>query len=282
MTMVRVCRFMLVLAGILYPAWLFAQEEVTAPSSQPAVASAPADSRPAVDPAVEEILDRLERRGEQIKNIETDILFRKTDSILESTEKYAGILRYLKDEPNPRFFICFDRFVQDGRESRQRRWHVFDGRWYIEANERLKTITKREIARPGERCDAFKVGEGPFPLPFGQKKADILRVFTVEIVVPAEDDKNKNLDHLKCTPRPKTEMDRKYAAVHFYVDRDLNLPVRVQTVDKEEHSEIEVIFPVKSIRINTGLPASKLNLPTDELRDYEINEEKLPDMDAGK
>ncbi|NLX12616.1 MAG: hypothetical protein GXY44_03045 [Phycisphaerales bacterium] len=273
--MARVLRFIFIPGYMLFSSLLLGQEPAI-PESQPATATTTSATPAEIDPKVESILDRLEQRGEQIINIETDILFRKTDSILESTERYAGVLRYLKDEPNPRFFICFDRFIQDGRESRQRRWHIFDGRWYIEANERLKTITKREIARPDERCDAFKVGEGPFPLPFGQKKADILRVFTVEIV-PTEDDKDKNLDHLKCTPRPNTEMDRKYAAVHFYVDRDLNLPVRMQTVDKEEHSEIEVIFPVTSIRINTGLPASKLNLPMNELRDYEITTEPLPD-----
>ena len=62
-------------------------------------------------------------------------------------------------------------------------------------------------------------------------------------------------------------MAKKYETVHFYIDQTLDLPVRVQTVEKEEGNEIIASFT--KIKVNPGLVESQLNLP--ELRDYAID-----------
>jgi hypothetical protein len=251
-------------------------------ASQPVTTTAPATRPVKADPKIEAILDRLERQGEKIQNIKSKILYMKKDLALESVQKYGGILRFMKAEPNPRFFICFDRFQHDALESDLKKWHVFDGEWYIEASERTRQIVKRQVVRPGEPCEAFRIGQGPFPLPFGQKKKDILRHFSVKLI-PPEKDKDKKVDHLECTPREGTELAKRYAAVHFYIDRELNLPVRVHTVDKEELTEITAIFPRKSIQINTGMAASKLNLPEQDLLDrgFSVKQHYLTDKEKG-
>ena len=123
---------------------------------------------------------------------------------------------------------------------------------------------------PGEKLDVFQIGKGPFPLPFGQKKAEILRHFAVKLIRPGPKDP-KNADHLECTPLPGTEMHEKYGKVHFYIDRKLDLPVCVKTVEKEEGNEISASF--SKIRLNKGLAASRLNLPN---LDYPIKVERLP------
>jgi len=221
-----------------------------------------------IDPEVEKVLHRLERKGDTIDDLETTIHFTKIDTLLEDEQRYEGTLRFKKDKPNPRFLIQFDKHVHEGIVSRKKEWHAFDGRWYSEAREKTKQITRREILRPGEERDIFRIGEGPFPLPFGQKKADILHHFTVKIGILAKTDPN-GTTHLECTPIPGTEMARKYETVHFYIDPDTDLPVRVRTVDKEEHTQITVSFP--KIKINVGFAASALNLP--KLSGYSTSEE---------
>ena len=104
--------------------------------------------------------------------------------MLDDVQKYEGILRFRVGEPNPRFLIRFDKFIQEGIESREKQWHAFDGQWYIEVREKTETINKRQIVRPGEKLNVFKLGQGPFPLPFGQNKKDILDNFTVKLIRP--------------------------------------------------------------------------------------------------
>ena len=248
--------------------------------SRPAVAvppatrpvSAPASRPAALDPAVEKILDRLENKI--VKDLQADLVYLKIDPILEDEQKFKGFLRFLEGRPNPRFFIRFDEVVHEGIVRKKKEWHVFDGEWYIEAREKTETTVMRQIARPGEEVDAFKVGKGPFPLPFGQKKQDILRHFEVKLVPPSPKDPQqaKNADHLACTPLPGTELDKKYGKVHFYIDGKLDLPVYVKTVEKEEGNEIAAGF--SNIRLNQKLDPATLTLPPD-LR-YPVKREYLP------
>ncbi len=261
-----------ILLAILCPsAWAPAEEVAT----QPATTTAPAEPpEPPLDPAVERILDRLQAKGDKIDSIEAKIEFIKIDPVLEDRQEHRGILRFKQASPNPRFFIEFDRFRHEGITTRRKQWHVFDGRWYIEARETTATITRREIVRPGETLEVFKLGQGPFPLPFGQRKADILQHFSVKVLPPKTEDP-KHTDHLECTPRPDSEMARKYDTVHFYIDKTLDLPVRVQTREKQEG--IEIIASFEDIKVNPGLVESLLNLP--DLSGYETDTIPLPPAD---
>lgn len=235
----------------------------------PAALPATAD----IDPRVDDILDRLERKGDQIRDIETPIRFSKIDPVLEDEQIFEGILRFKQDKPNPRFLIRFDKFRQEGITRDKKEWHLFDGQWYIEARENTRTIVKREIVRRGQEVDVFKIGQGPFPLPFGQKKSEILRYFDVKLVPLQEGDPPRSV-HLECTPKPETEMAEKYGSIHFHIDRELDLPVAVRTIEKGEHVEVSAEFPANRIRINTGMPGSDLNLP--ELRNYQVDTVPLP------
>ncbi len=246
------------------------------PASRPA--SPMTQSAPApVDPEVERILDRLERRGADIRDIETDLTFIKTDPVLEDTQKFTGTLLFRQDTPNPRFLIRFDRFEQEGAVREKREWHAFDGAWYTEARESTKTIIRRQIVRPGETVEVFRLGQGPFPLPFGQKKAEILAQFHVRLL-PATPGDPPETDHLECTPLPGSQMAEKYGTVHFLIDRRLDLPISVRTVEKAEGYEIAASFPPGSIRINRGLPAGALSLP--DLPDFQVDTVPLPPPQA--
>lgn len=232
--------------------------------------SAPASQPASLDPAVEKILDRLEKKN--VRDIQADIVYVKKDPVLELEEKYKGILRFIEDKPSPRFLIRFDQSVIEGLVDKSKEWHVFDGRWYTEAREKTKVAIKREVVRPEDKGaeDLFRIGKGPFPMPFGQKKDDIVRHFTIRLVAGGPEDP-PNTDHLECTPLPGTDMDRRYGKVHFYIDRTMDVPVSVATVAKEDNQEISATFT--NIKLNTGMAASEVNLP--DLPGYEVREEPL-------
>ena len=237
------------------------------PASQPTTTTAPA----AIDPAVDQLLDRLERKGDLIQDIQCKLKYISIDRALDDEQKYEGELIFKTDKPNPHFLIRFDKFEQAGIVREKKEWHAFDGQWYIEVRESTRTIVRRQVVRPDQAIEVFRLGEGPFPLPFGQKKDDILVHFTVKQIPPNPQDP-PNSDHLACTPKPDTDMAERYETVHFWIDRQLDLPVRVQTVDKQEHKE--VIAQFAQIQVNTGIAGSALNPPRPS--DYAETEERLP------
>ncbi|MHC4443456.1 MAG: hypothetical protein ACYTF1_00550 [Planctomycetota bacterium] len=251
--------------------------EAAGPASGPA--SRPSATRPVrLDPAIEKILDRLERK--EITDIETPITYIKTKPLLDDVQTYEGILRFRAGKPNPRFLIRFDKFIQEGIGSKEKQWHAFDGEWYIEVREKTESINKTQIVRPGEKLDVFKIGKGPFPLPFGQKKKDILDHFTVKLIRPNPKKDPPDTDHLECTPLLGTELAKKFGTVHFYIHRKLDLPVCVRTVEKQEGVQVEASFLPDKIAINKGLSADKLKHP--EPRGYEISTHTLPPLDKRK
>lgn len=228
----------------------------------------PPATAPAAAPSVDQILERLEKKGDQIRDLQTRITFSKIDPILEDKQVFQGILRFKEEKPNPHFLIQFDKFTQEGMTRDAKEWHTFDGQWYTEARERTKTIVKRQVVRPGEQVNVFRLGQGPFPLPFGQKKADIEKHFEVR-VVPSQASDPPNSFHIECTPKPGTEMEKKYGKIDFYIDKVLDLPVRVRTTEKAENVQVIADFPASSIEVNKGLEAGELTLP--ELRDYQVD-----------
>jgi len=256
-------------------------------SSRPAAGcSAPASSRPvegsarsvcsqpakaAADPAVHEILQRLEKRGGTIHDLSAKIVWEIFDEVLEDTQRKYGQLLFKRGEPYSKFLITFSRTVIEDQVIDKAEEHLFDGRWYIEKREATKSVIKREIVRPGEKLDPFKVGQGPFPLPFGQKEQDILRNFEVALV-RTDPKASPDTVHLKLVPKGG-QMAQRYREIHFYISRKLDLPVKVVALQKDD-KKMTVVF--KDIRINRGIAGSRfvVTVPDDPTWSYTV--EPLP------
>ena len=141
--------------------------------------------------------------------------------------------------------------------------------------ERIRQVTKREIARPGEKVDLFDLENAPFPLPFGQNKEAILRNFDVTLVPPAGGDP-PNTDHLVCVPKAESRLHRRYEKLEFFVLKDVHLPSRV-VVTKGDGLEISTAdFPDLSAKsINAGVTKKDFARPK-TWKKYEVVVEKLP------
>ncbi len=211
---------------------------------------------------VEQILDRIESRGDSIEDIRCRVAFSEEDRITEDTTLRTGTIAFKRRKPNPIFLITFDKVVQDGRVSRTRSWYYFDGRYFFEAKERSKSIIKRDLAPPGTELDLFSIDKAPFPIPFGQKKAEILANFDVVLGAPAKD--MPTAKHLVCTPKPTSRFVRQYERVEFFVAPGLNLPRRIIITTNAADKVMTADFPDLSTgSINAGLRDKDLHLPRD-------------------
>lgn len=267
------------LALVVATACSFAGDGIAPPATQPttsAPSTQPADAATSGDPVADEILDRLDARGETIKGLACKVIYRYVTVFpAESVQQKDGTLLFAKADPNARFLIHFTKLSADGIERETGEYWAFDGRWLTERNDKSRTIIKREIAAPGERKDPFKLGQGPFPLPLGQKRRDILENFTVRLEKFTLGDP-RGSDHLHCVPKPGTPLARKYTRVDIYVDRAAGLPVRIVTERVSDANRIEVDF--KSIDTNEAPAASRFSI--DEPKDYDVSVEPLESADA--
>jgi hypothetical protein len=244
-------------------------DQRTSPTGQsPSTVAQPVSSG---DVKVDAILDRLEVKGEAIKGLKADLVYQYvTVEPFESAQTKKGVLRFARGEPNAKFYVHFDQLIADGVARATGEYFVFDGRWLVERNDRSRSIIRRQIAREGEHIDPFKIGEGPFPLPFGQRRNDILREFDVRLEKLDVGDPPGS-DHLKCVPRPNTELAARYSRVEIFVDRRLELPVRIVTERVRDGNRIEVDF--KKIDVNEAPAGSWFDI--EEPEDFVVTVEPL-------
>jgi outer membrane lipoprotein-sorting protein len=224
---------------------------VSAPATQPVTQPAPTTaSQPAVSKDVERILENLEKKREQIKDMEANITYENLQLIAEDKQTQRGQIRYIAatEQTTPKFMVYFHTLIHDDVQRKRQLWYCFDGRMLREVNEQTRHAIDREVVRPGERIDPFALG-GPFPVPFGQKKSEMLEFFQITLVEPTKDEKGKT-DHLLLIPLPKTDLAREYKQIEYWVDREREIPVRIVSEDRHKNI-ITAVF--SDIRINIGL-----------------------------
>lgn len=231
-----------------------------AQDSQPATAAA-------VDPEVDKILTRLERR--EVRDLHARLAWRQRYVIDEEEDAVTktGEIWYQQAKPVAKFLIHFAEKVASGRKDVLDERHLFDGQWYIQLQSRTKTWEKREVRKPDAPDDPYKVGQGVFPLPFGQKKEDVLREFDVRLVPPAADDPPAT-DHLRLTPRENTETAQTYRTLEFWVSREgplAGLPLKVQAAKLKGTGQLDsyITITFSDAELNAGFSAGifKLECP---------------------
>lgn len=249
------------------------------PTSPPPAAGATVRPPTSGDPTVDSILDRLEIKGKAIKGLSCDLVYTYvTVEPVEDTQVKEGRLLFARGEPNARFLVHFTKMIAGGLIRRSGEYYLFDGQWLTERNDKAKTVIRRQIARSGERKDPFELGKGPFPLPFGQKREDILRQFRVTSQAFTLGDPPGSL-HLHCVPRPKTAMSEKYSRVEIYVDRRLDLPIRIVSERLSDGNRIEVDF--KGIDTNDAPAGSRFTIGRVP-EDFTTTVEPLPPRSGGE
>lgn len=234
-----------------------ASGSASAPTSKPT--SAATSSAPSAgDPVIDKILDRLENR--EIQDLRAKVKWELFYPIEEETTTRMGELWYRQDNPVAKFKAHFTSKIQGERKDTLDEQHMFDGHWYIELNSEGKTLTRREVRSANDKSNPYKLGEGAFPLPFGQRKADILREFEVERG-EAEKDAPPGTDHLRLVPKPRTRLADRFATIDFWIAQDgkaSGLPIRVRYGQLSGNGDLNSFVTVTfdDPQINVGLSSS--------------------------
>jgi hypothetical protein len=210
---------------------------------------------------IDSILQQLEDRGDTVNDLKCKVEYTVEDILADDKFTKFGEIRYKHKDPNPVFYIYFEKMHQAGHVNRKKEWYIFDGRFLWEIKEAARNKIQHEVVGPGERIDLFDIEESPIPIPFGQKKDQIQRNFMVVLVAPTEGDP-PGTDHLICTPKPDSRLKKEFERLEFFVSKDLHLPVKIVSVERGGNQVNTAVFPDLSAKsINTKLPDSAFDIP---------------------
>lgn len=203
---------MLMIAGTLAGSSAAAvAQDAAAP--QPRAPQAAAPVQPAEQFAnVDALLDALERTGQNIVSLTADLKYDKTSDLEAQRQIRLGKLSYVSglaragaanvepaangDAPlaqpdaadgGQKFAIRFKEQWLDRTRRDEEMTYIFDGEWLVEKlpEQQPKLFIKRQVVQPGQKFNPLRIGEGPFPIPIGQRKADILQRYTAELLPAA-------------------------------------------------------------------------------------------------
>lgn len=264
---------------MLAPVWwqstaLHAQQPQAAPAQAGDASAAPRS------PALEAVLDRMDLAGRDLRDLQAKVQFSRVQLIKDNPDDPDEVINYVGHvallRGSPAYSMVHFEKMNDGRTwDKRETWYVFDGRWLVTADERGRSIIKRELVRSGQSVDPFKLGEGPLPLPFGQDKAEIVRQFHLTLMPESKDVPDS--DHLLCHPRPGSELADSFARIELFISRrpgaSYGLPIKIVAENVQEATLDTAVF--EDIRKNDGLTADSFSLPS-KTKGWTLQEEPLP------
>lgn len=179
----------------------------------------------------DDALDALYDVGKDLKSFTAEVKMSETDNFAQSTATRLGLVWYQAPEAGQaRMRITFTQRIKDGVAQNEMLEYKLENGWLVDRNYTLKKEVRRQVLRPDEKVNLLKLGEGPFPLPIGQKREDVLKQFDVKKLA-AEKTDPANTIHLSLIPKPGSQFARKFASIDVWVNMQSNMPQRIETAD---------------------------------------------------
>lgn len=207
------------------------------------------------DASVDQLLQQLDQVGKDLKQFSAKLKLTEADPLSGATVR-VGTVYFRKSDGGAQVHVTFDKRIDESHiaHSGEKIEYLLDGRWLIDRNYRTKTEIKREVLKPGQKMDLFKLGEGPFPLPIGQDPQDVRKAFDVKRIAPAKDDPPHAV-HLTLMPKAGTDLARSFHSIDVWVDEKSHMPARVDTLDANRQNSRST--ELNDIVVNPGAPGLK-------------------------
>lgn len=247
----------------------------TPPSSTDGVADTNADRE------VRRLLAAIDVQTLGLRDFASRVRMDTYDDLADETEKRFGrvymVMPPLAAEEDPkaepsaeaegevqvrkhrRAAIVFERSIEPSGRARERLEHfVLDDGVLSDYDHEAKRLVRRRVVEPGDRRDPLRLGDGPVPLPIGQRSADIVRHFDVTLAPAVPDRIAKSADGvigLHLVPKPGTEMaeNRKITSIDLWLVGEDHLPFAVELRERDgDRTTVRFFDPV----LNAGIDAT--------------------------
>jgi len=244
----------------------------------PSVPAAPALPRFADADA---LLTAVERTSDSLRDFRANITLETTDDVTGDTERRLGQVVFVQDEGKPstrRFAVVFEKFIDgSGRMDERPVRYIYADGWLTEADFKQRTLVRRQLARAGEQYDPLKPGEGPVPLPIGQRRADVLARFDASLATAP----SSGLLLKSARPivgvclKPKPGMaDRDLVEASVWYDAESLVPVGVEAQRKSG----KTVVSLRGATMNGGIDDAQralLSLGSEVTNGWRVDERPL-------
>lgn len=202
---------------------------VWAPTLAP-IAGAGAPAAPTVS-TVDDLLGAIEHADDGLRALSAEIQYDKRQNLVGDQQVRRGAL-YFRNAPAEKpggrptraFAIDFDQLMVGQQLFDDPQSWVFDGQWLVEKRPARKQFIKRRIAPPDAPFDPLRIGEGPLPIPIGQRAADIRARYEADLR-PVNEPFGDSATHaafvqqchqLRLTPRPQFAQDEEFTEIRLW------------------------------------------------------------------
>jgi hypothetical protein len=216
-----------------------------APAPAPSSAPAPAPAPQFVD--ADALLTAVERTSDSLRDFRANITLETTDDVTGDTERRLGQLVFVQEEGKPatrRFAVVFEKFIDgSGRMDERPVRYIYADGWLTEADFKQRTLVRRQLARAGEQYDPLKPGEGPVPLPIGQRRADVLARFDASLATAPDSTillkSARPMVGVRLKPKPGMA-DRDLVEASVWYDAQSLVPVGVEAQRKSGRTVVSL------------------------------------------
>lgn len=244
---------------------------------------------------VNAFLDALEAADGEIRTFAAEVMWDRRfrlqgDRHVRIGKLFFSVMPALADGTPKRrtFAVRFEElYIDDIVRTEQSHW-VFDGEWLYEKDYKEKTFIARRLAREGEPIDPLRLGEGPIPLPIGQKKDEILSRYVAELLeasdgieVPSADEADEleikeatdRIDfvadaiQLRLVPKEWYERESEFREIRLWYEAGSLLPRMALTINRSgDQSFVQLINIVTNERLPAGAISAEQPDETDGWR----------------
>ncbi len=182
----------------------------------------------------DDVLGLMQDRGKDLRSFTADLTQTVQDLGQGNVMVYGGkVIFQAFPNGDARIHLGLDtKRVGNGPVVAEKKEYQIENGWVTDRDYRMKSENRRQLVPAGQKVDLFQLGKGTFPLPIGQDKAEVLKLFDVQ-KVPADKADPPGTIHLQLTPKKGTSFARQFTTVDFWVDTAQRMPVRIETVDAQ-------------------------------------------------
>lgn len=211
------------------------------------------------DASVDHVLDALKASGDNLRDFSAHVTLTDLDQATADSSSHEGTILFQQlPDHDGRVRVEFTQLTRGDKIFAEKHQYTLSGGWLTDRDFDRKVQVRRQVARPGEKIDLLKLGQGPFPLPVGQDPQQVKKDFDVSVVAPEKGDAAQTV-HLLLVPKAQTDLARKFAQIDVWVDRTSAMPVKIATLDSaQEHLQTT---DLTDLRINQNLTDADFALP---------------------
>jgi outer membrane lipoprotein-sorting protein len=216
------------------------------------------------DDPVNIVLEKLNKTTSTLKSYQSQIEYKFLQPVLDSETLQKGVFYYAKSDEQSALSINFNTLKQDDEKEQKyvERFIILDGArlplsdrelkgiWLAILDYQIKEVKYYQLAEPNdsnESTDVFDLVSKQFPMLGFSKIEDLKKHFEVNLVESENTESEKFIQvHLKVKPNSIYIDD--YFSIDFWIDKKLNLPVKIIAVKSTPEPPYRDIVEIKFLK----------------------------------